>query len=103
MRTLEIRRCAKGRQIPISFPQKGQFESWLSQRDIDFARTLGSTIGRFNHVIADGNSHGLETAIAMGYAVDQIIHGSGWFIDSYIPTFTFGEYVHGLTEVETDD
>jgi broad specificity phosphatase PhoE len=43
----------------------------LSQDGVDLARRVGSTIGPFNRVITSPVPRAYETAIAMGYAVDE--------------------------------
>lgn len=43
----------------------------LSQAGVDLARRIGDTIGPFNRVITSTIPRAYETAIAMGFAVDQ--------------------------------
>jgi broad specificity phosphatase PhoE len=43
----------------------------LSQEGIDLARRVGSTMGPFNCVITSPVARAYETAIAMGFAVDE--------------------------------
>src|SRR4051812_10285400 len=62
MRYLEVRRHTE-RVKP------GQH---LSQAGVDLARRVGDTIGPFDRVITTSLPCALETAIAMGFAVDEI-------------------------------
>jgi broad specificity phosphatase PhoE len=43
----------------------------LSQAGVDLARRLGETIGPFSHVVTSTIPRAYETAIAMGFAVDE--------------------------------
>jgi broad specificity phosphatase PhoE len=43
----------------------------LTQRGVELARRVGETMGRFDLVITSDIPRALETAIAMGYAVDR--------------------------------
>lgn len=61
MRILETRRHSM-RAIP------GQH---LTQAGIDLARRIGSTIGPFERVVTSTLPRAFETAIAMGFAVDE--------------------------------
>jgi broad specificity phosphatase PhoE len=61
MRLLEIRRHAR-RERP------GQH---LIQRGVDMARTLGKALGPFDLVVTSPLARCVETAVAMGFAVDQ--------------------------------
>jgi broad specificity phosphatase PhoE len=61
MRTLEVRRHTM-RAMP------GQH---LTQAGIDLARRIGGTIGPFDRVITSTVPRAFETAIAMGFAVDE--------------------------------
>jgi hypothetical protein len=62
MKTLEVRRH--------SFRKQGG-GSQLSQRGVDFARRLGASMGPFAYVVTSIVPRTRETAIAMGFAVDQ--------------------------------
>jgi len=42
----------------------------LSQAGIDLARPVGSTLGPFNRVVTSQILRTVETAVAMGFAVD---------------------------------
>jgi broad specificity phosphatase PhoE len=64
MRTLEIRRH--------SFRKQGA-GSQLSQEGVDYARRLGASIGPFARVVTSVVPRARETAIAMGFAVDEEI------------------------------
>jgi broad specificity phosphatase PhoE len=61
MRTLEVRRHAE-RAKP------GQH---LNQAGVDLARRVGQSMGKFDRVVTSILLRALETAIAMGYAVDE--------------------------------
>ena len=61
MRSLEVRRHTM-RAIP------GQH---LTQAGVDLARRIGNTIGPFNRVVTSTVPRAFETAIAMGFAVDE--------------------------------
>jgi heme/copper-type cytochrome/quinol oxidase subunit 4 len=64
MKTLEIRRH--------SFRKQGG-GSQLSQEGVDYARRLGAIMGPFAYVVTSVVPRARETAIAMGFAVDQEI------------------------------
>jgi len=61
MRLLEIRRHAR-RERPAQH---------LIQRGVDMARTLGEVLGPFDLVVTSPLARSVETAVAMGFAVDQ--------------------------------
>jgi broad specificity phosphatase PhoE len=63
MRTLEIRRHSH-RHIP---------HPHLSQIGVELARRVGNGLGRFDRVVTSTVPRAFETAIAMGYAVDEQI------------------------------
>ena len=68
MRTIEIRRH--------SFTKKGEARgrgSHLSPEGVLAARALGTSLGRFDLVLASTSPRTLETAIAIGHAVDELI------------------------------
>lgn len=68
MRTIEIRRH--------SFTKKGPARgrgSHLSRDGILAARDLGTSLGDFDYVLASTSPRTMETAIAMGHAVDDLI------------------------------
>lgn len=62
MPTLELRRHSH---------RKTGGGSQLSQQGVDAARRLGERVGPFDHVATTVSPRARETAIAMGYAVDQ--------------------------------
>jgi broad specificity phosphatase PhoE len=62
MRLLEVRRHGH---------RKAGGGSQLSQQGVEAARRLGDRLGRFDYVAASVVPRARETAIAMGYAVDQ--------------------------------
>ena len=77
MRTLEVRRHAQ-RTIP------GQH---LSQTGIELARRVGTSMGKFDRVVTSILPRAIETAIAMGYAVDEeieVLNTSGKDVDAQI-------------------
>lgn len=61
MRTLEIRRHSM-RNIP---------DQHLSPAGIDLAKRVGATLGKFDRVITSTLPRAFETAVAMGYLVDE--------------------------------
>ena len=63
MRTLEIRRHTH-RNVP---------QPHLSQLGVDLARRAGEELGKFDRVITSTVPRAFETALAMGYAVDEQI------------------------------
>lgn len=68
MRTVEIRRH--------SFTKKGDARgrgSHLSHDGVRAARELGASLGRFDYVLASTSPRTMETAIAMGAAVDDLV------------------------------
>ena len=72
MHTLEIRRHTHRH---ISQPH-------LSQIGVDFARRAGEGLGRFDRVVTSTVPRAFETAIAMGYAVDEQIEQLGMMNDA---------------------
>lgn len=64
MKTLEVRRHSR---------RKHSGGSQLSQVGVDYARQLGATMGPFAYVATSVSPRARETAIAMGFAVDQEI------------------------------
>jgi broad specificity phosphatase PhoE len=64
MKTLEIRRHSLRKQGA---------GSQLSQQGVDYARRIGATTGPFAYVVTSVSPRARETAIAMGFAVDQEI------------------------------
>jgi broad specificity phosphatase PhoE len=56
--------------------------SHLSQQGIDLARKVGDTMGEFYHVITSTLPRAFETAIAMGFAVNETIKELGPFSSS---------------------
>src|SRR5438045_232557 len=61
MRLLEVRRHAR-RERPAQH---------LSQRGVTMARRLGETLGPFDRVVSSPLARCVETAVAMGFAVDE--------------------------------
>jgi len=67
MRYLEVRRHSKREQTAQS----------LSREGVALARRVGETAGPFAKVVTSGVVRAVETAIAMGYAVDERIEAIG--------------------------
>ncbi len=72
MRTLEIRRHTH-RNVP---------QIHLSQQGVDLARRAGEGLGKFDRVITSTIPRAFETAIAMGYAVDEQLEQLGMMSDA---------------------
>ena len=72
MRTLEIRRHTH-RNAP---------QPHLSQQGVDLARRAGEGLGSFDRVMTSTVPRAFETAIAMGYAVDEQIEQLGMMSDA---------------------
>jgi broad specificity phosphatase PhoE len=49
----------------------------LSQEGVDLARRVGATMGRFDRVATSALPRAFETAIAMGFAVDEQVEALG--------------------------
>jgi broad specificity phosphatase PhoE len=71
MRILEIRRHTQ-RHVP---------QPHLSQLGVDLARCAGEGLGKFDRVITSTIPRAFETALAMGYAVDEQIQQLGMMSD----------------------
>jgi hypothetical protein len=72
MRTIEIRRH--------SYTKKGEARgrgSHLSAEGVALAREIGSQIGPFDLVLTSQSPRTLETAVAMGFAVDEQLEALG--------------------------
>ena len=67
MRELELRRHSM---------RVGQGQH-LSQEGVDLARRVGATMGRFDRVVTSALPRAFETAIAMGFAVDEQLEALG--------------------------
>ena len=63
MRTLEVRRHS----------MRDMAGQHLTQAGVDLARRVGSRLGRFERVVTSTLPRAFETAIAMGFAVDEQI------------------------------
>ena len=72
MRTLEIRRHTH-RNVP---------QPHLSQIGVELARRAGEGLGKFDRVVTSMAPRAFETAIAMGYAVDEQIEQLGMTSDA---------------------
>jgi len=76
MRTLEIRRHTH-RHVP---------QPHLSQTGVDLARRAGAGLGQFDRVITSTIPRAFETAIAMGYAVDEQLEQLGLMSEAVTAT-----------------
>lgn len=76
MRTLEIRRHTH-RNVP---------QPHLSQLGVDLARRAGEGLGKFDRVVTSTIPRAFETAIAMGYAVDEQIEQLGLMTEAVTAT-----------------
>jgi broad specificity phosphatase PhoE len=72
MRTLEIRRHTH-RNAP---------QPHLSQIGVELARRAGEGLGKFDRVVSSTIPRAFETAIAMGYAVDEQLEQLGMMSDA---------------------
>src|SRR5712692_7229290 len=72
MRTPEVRRHTYTKQGGA----RGR-GSHVSQADVELARSIGASIGPFAYVAASLAPRTLETAVAMGFAVDDLLDLSG--------------------------
>jgi broad specificity phosphatase PhoE len=66
MRWLEVRRHSITKKSTIRAPG-----SHLSQEGVALARRVGSSLGLFAYVVTSASPRAIETALAMGYAVDD--------------------------------
>lgn len=64
MRYLEVRRHS-WREPP---------NQHLSQKGVNLARSLGDQLSRFDHIVTSPLPRCIQTAVAMGYAVDRTIN-----------------------------
>lgn len=81
MRWLEVRRH--------SLTKKGERRgrgSHLSAAGVTLARTVGASLGSFAYVLSSSSPRAIETAVAMGYAVDDVVE----MPSGYVP----GEVAH---------
>jgi len=90
MRYLEVRRHTMR-------PKPGQH---LSQAGVDLARRIGEDLGPFEYVVTSVIPRAFETAIAMGFAVDEQIEQLG-VMDAAIEMevgwpATFAEYARAM-------
>jgi broad specificity phosphatase PhoE len=76
MRTLELRRHSH-RNVP---------QPHLSQVGVELARRAGEGLGKFDRVVTSTIPRAFETAIAMGYAVDEQIEQLGMMSDDVTAT-----------------
>ncbi|MFW6599191.1 hypothetical protein ACQBAU_01800 [Propionibacteriaceae bacterium Y2011] len=75
MKTLEVRRH--------SLTKKGAAReqgSLLSSEGVRLARLLGDTLPRFDHVLTGPDRRHVETAIALGHAVDEMINWPSGYV-----------------------
>jgi broad specificity phosphatase PhoE len=66
MRWLEVRRHSVTKKSSARRPG-----SHLSQEGVDLARLVGRSLGSFASVVTSASPRAIETALAMGYAVDD--------------------------------
>jgi len=76
MRRLEIRRHAMTKKGPA----RGR-GSHLSAAGVALAREVGSTLGPMDLVVTSRSPRTIETAVAMGYAVDDAVD----MVSGYVP------------------
>ena len=60
----------------------------LIQPGVDLARKVGSTMDSFDYVITSPKERAYETAIAMGYAVNEVVKDLGPYNDNVKSEFT---------------
>jgi hypothetical protein len=78
MKTLEIRRHSL----------RSKSGDHLSQQGVDLARLVGQTLGPFDRVVTSTLPRAFETAIAMGFAVDdqnELMSGFGDAVEMEVP------------------
>jgi broad specificity phosphatase PhoE len=68
MRWLEVRRHSLTKKSSL----RGT-GSHLSQAGVDLAHLVGRSLGRFASVVTSASPRAIETALAMGYAVDDTV------------------------------
>lgn len=68
MRWLEVRRHSITKKSTIRAPG-----SHLSQEGVALARRVGSSLGLFAYVVTSASPRAIETALAIGYAVDDTV------------------------------
>jgi broad specificity phosphatase PhoE len=68
MRWLEVRRHSVTKKGSARGPS-----SLLSQEGVDLARLVGRSLGTFASVTTSASPRAIETALAMGYAVDDTV------------------------------
>jgi broad specificity phosphatase PhoE len=76
----------------------------LNQSGVNLARRVGDTVGKFDLVITSRLPRAFETAIAMGYAVDEQndILNQGGVLDAEIPwNAGFAAFAQAFQENET--
>ena len=103
MKTLEVRRH--------SLTKKGterQTGSLLSREGVRRAREVGSTLPAFGYVLTGPDRRHIETAIAMGYSVDEVVDWPSGYVpgvvdhhDQWRWDFAFSRYADLLTSSET--
>lgn len=79
MKTLEVRRH--------SFTKKGpsrECGSLLSAEGVRTARVTGETLPDFGYVLAGPDRRHTETAIAMGYAVDEVVDWPSGYVEGVV-------------------
>ena len=61
----------------------------LIQPSVDLSRKVGSTMDQFDYIITSPKERAYETAIAMGYAGNEIVEVLGSYNDDIAKEFTF--------------
>ena len=96
MKTIEIRRHSIR-----------SLDGKLSQEGVSLARMLGNEMGRFNRVVTSPLPRAFQTAIAMGYAVDEtfeILAGTEMGIELDCPFgSSFSEYSQAARQKDSPD
>lgn len=78
MPTFEVRRHA-----PTKKGEDRGHGSHLSSEGVALARQIGAQIGPFDRVVTSAIPRTLETALAMGFAVDEVIPALGGLTDAF--------------------
>lgn len=89
MRTLEIRRHT----------MRNKPGSHLNQQGVDMARTVGETMGSFSKVVTSDKDRGFETAVAMGYSIDQQIPELGILPESVFQEISWPRSFSKIDEI----
>ena len=71
----------------------------LTQEGVEKARRVGETLGKFDLVISSKAPRAIETAVAMGYAVNQIMEEISMTPDNIETEVQWGMNFHQYSEV----